>query len=75
MTLNKNFAKNLKLLTDDGQYNYVAYFLADENSTSIKVAKYAGTEIADEEDRLLILKERDIMAIIRPENPGISIIK
>lgn len=38
-------------------------------------AKYAGTEIADGEDRLLILKERDIMAVIRPDNPGISVVK
>lgn len=34
---------NLDLLTDTGEPNYVAYLLADENSTSIKVAKYAGT--------------------------------
>ena len=38
-------------------------------------AKYAGTEIADGEDRLLILKERDIMAVIRPDNPGISVVR
>ncbi len=44
LTLNSNFAKSLELLTDDGRYNYVAYLLADENSTSIKVAKYAGKD-------------------------------
>lgn len=37
-------------------------------------AKYAGIEIANKEDRLLILKERDIMAIIKPEEPGIRVI-
>lgn len=38
-------------------------------------AKYAGTEIMNGEDRLLILKERDIMAIIRPDEPaGIHVV-
>ena len=37
-------------------------------------AKYAGTEIADKDERLLILKERDIMAIIKPEEPGIRVV-
>jgi len=42
--LNKNFAKNLELLTDEGKYNYIAYLLADENAVSIKVAKYIGVD-------------------------------
>lgn len=42
--LNKQFKKNLELLTEDGYLNYVAYLLADENGTSIKVAKYAGKD-------------------------------
>jgi chaperonin GroES len=37
-------------------------------------AKYAGTEIANGEERLLILKERDIMAIVKPEEPGIRVV-
>jgi chaperonin GroES len=37
-------------------------------------SKYAGTEIADKEERLLILKERDIMAIIKPDEPEIRVI-
>ncbi len=44
LTLNDNFAKNLDLLTSDGKYNYIAYLLADKNGTSIKVAKYWGTD-------------------------------
>ena len=44
LALNEHFLENLDLLTDDGELNYVAYMLADENSTSIKVAKYAGTD-------------------------------
>lgn len=43
LTLNDKFAENLDLLTEDGKYNYVAYLLADNNGTSIKIAKYAGT--------------------------------
>lgn len=43
MQLNDNFAKNLNLLTSEGKYNYNAYLLADENSVSIKLVKYLGT--------------------------------
>ena len=45
--LGNAFAKNLELLTEDGAYNYAAYLLADKNSTSIKVAKYSGTNRTD----------------------------
>ena len=41
-TLNKQFRKNLELVTEDGSLNYAAYLLADENNISIKVAKYIG---------------------------------
>ena len=40
--LNKQFKKNLELLTEDGFLNYAAYLLADVNNVSIKVAKYKG---------------------------------
>lgn len=46
-TLTKHLAKNLELLTEDSKLNYVAYLLADENGTSIKVAKYSGTDRVD----------------------------
>ncbi len=42
--LNDHFMENLDLVTDAGEANYVAYLLADENSMSIKVAKYAGVD-------------------------------
>lgn len=44
LELNDSFAQNLSLLTADGNYNYVAYLLADSNDMSIKLAKYAGTD-------------------------------
>ncbi|MGK0256529.1 MAG: ATP-dependent DNA helicase RecG, partial [Arcobacteraceae bacterium] len=44
LKLNEKFASNLELLTEDGDYNYVAYLMADENGTSIKVAKYSGID-------------------------------
>jgi ATP-dependent DNA helicase RecG len=44
LKLNERFATTLELLNADNDYNYVAYLLADNNSTSIKVAKYAGTD-------------------------------
>lgn len=40
--LNSGFKQSLELLTPDGKLNYIAYLLSDENSTSIKVAKYDG---------------------------------
>lgn len=46
-TLNEQFAKNLELLNEDGLYNYVAYLMADNNTISVKVAKYNGTDRVD----------------------------
>lgn len=45
--LGAKFASNLELKAAEGGYNYAAYLLADENNTSIKVAKYAGTDRVD----------------------------
>lgn len=47
LKLNDKFPETLDLLTPRGEFNYVAYLLADENGTSIKVAKYAGTDKID----------------------------
>ena len=47
LTLNDNFATTLEFLTEDGAYNYVAYLMSDNNSTSIKVARYSGTDRSD----------------------------
>ena len=47
ITLTKRFKQNLELLTEDEKLNYVAYLLGDENGTSIKVAKYSGTDRVD----------------------------
>jgi ATP-dependent DNA helicase RecG len=47
ITLNKQFAKNLELLTETGDYNYVAYLMADTNNTSFKFAKYKGLTRAE----------------------------
>ena len=43
LTLNDNYLQNLDLLTSDGNYNYNAFLLADENNVSIKLVKYVGT--------------------------------
>ena len=45
--LGEQFARNLELLTEEGEFNYAAYLLADSNGTSIKVAKYSGTDRID----------------------------
>jgi len=47
LELNDQFAKNLELLTEEGKYNAVAYLMSDNNGTSIKVAKYNGTDRID----------------------------
>jgi len=47
LKLNSNFAQNLELLTEDDQYNYVAYLLSDVNSNSIKLAFYKGDNRVD----------------------------
>lgn len=45
--INQKFASNLELLTEEGQFNYAAYLLADVNGMSIKVAKYEGLDRVD----------------------------
>ena len=47
LELNQKFANSLELLTPNGEYNYIAYLLADENGVSIKVAKYSGIDKVD----------------------------
>lgn len=42
--LNGQFASNLELLTEEGNFNYAAYLLSDTNNISVKVAKYAGND-------------------------------
>ena len=51
--LNNSFMKNLELLTPDDKPNMAAYLLADENGSSLQVAKYAGT------DRVDLIENRD----------------
>lgn len=46
-TAGSYFLKNLDLFTEDGKYNYAAYLMADHNGTSIKVARFRGTEKLD----------------------------
>lgn len=46
-TINDSFLENLDLYTPNGEFNYAAYLLADQNSLSIKVAKYAGNNKLD----------------------------
>jgi predicted HTH transcriptional regulator len=47
LELSDNFARTLELLAPDGGFNYAGYLLADENATSIKVAKYSGKDRSD----------------------------
>ena len=45
--LNANFAKILDFLTPDGKYNQLAFLFADNNSISIRIAKWWGTDKID----------------------------
>lgn len=45
--LNEQFATNLELKNDTGDFNYVAYLLNDINNISIKVARYSGLSRVD----------------------------
>jgi len=45
--LNEQFASNLEMLDDDGNFNYVAYLLADVNRMSIRIARYNGLDRID----------------------------
>ena len=47
LKLNDQFKINLELMMNKNEYNYVGYLLADNNGTSIKVAKYAGKDKVD----------------------------
>lgn len=47
LELNERFKNSLELLTENGEDNYVAYLLADENGVSMKIAKYAGADKVD----------------------------
>ena len=40
--LNAQFAANLGLLNEDGDFNFAAFLMSDSNTISIKVAKYNG---------------------------------
>lgn len=45
--LGPQFTDVLELKTEEGAYNYAAYLLADQNNTSIKVARYEGLDRVD----------------------------
>ena len=43
----EQFIESLDLRQSNGEFNYAAYLLADENGVSIKIAVYAGTDKVD----------------------------
>jgi predicted HTH transcriptional regulator len=43
----QQFIESLDLRQSNGEFNYVAYLLADDNGVSIKVAVYSGTDKVD----------------------------
>lgn len=75
LTLNDNFATTLELLTDDGQFNYIAYLMADNNSNSIKFAHYNGTNREDLIETVeigfcsLVKSAKELLSIVELRNP------
>lgn len=69
-----NFERQLEFFTDEGKYNYVAYLLADNNTVSIKVAKYAGNDVDELMENYeygfcsLITATKRVLEKIRTEN-------
>lgn len=59
-----NFEKQLGFFTTDNKYNYLAYILADENTVSIKVAKYVGDNV----DELMENYEYGFCSLIKATN-------
>ena len=43
--VNDNFLKKLDFYMEDGNFNYIAYLLSDNNSISIQFAKYKGNDV------------------------------
>lgn len=43
--VNENFLKKLDLYMENGDFNYLAYILADNNNISIQFAKYWGNDV------------------------------
>ena len=78
--LNDQFAHNLELLDERDTYNYNAYLLSDINTTSFKLAKYAGTDrrqlIENEEygNRCIITAAKKVLDKLDIENRTISTI-
>ena len=74
INLGENFLQNLDLLTSEGELNYIAFLLADENNVPIPVVKYSGTtkkEIVENEDygnRCLITAAYKILDKLDTEN-------
>ena len=46
----ENFERQLEFYTNDNEFNYIAYLLADNNRISIKVAKYVGDDVDEIEE-------------------------
>lgn len=72
--LNDNFLQNLDLLTSEGKYNYNAFLLADENTISIKLVRYLGTnklellENLEYGNRCLITATKNVLDRLKVEN-------
>lgn len=43
--INDNFLKKLDFYMEDGNFNYIAYLMSDNNNVSIQFAKYKGNDV------------------------------
>lgn len=72
--INENFLKQLELYTAQGKFNYVAYLLSDNNTISIRFAKYedsTAVNLIENEDYgccCLVKATQNILDKLRIEN-------
>ncbi len=72
--INNNFLKQLELYTINGKYNYVAYLLSDNNTISVRFAKYetdTAVNLIENEDYgccCIIKATQNILDKLRIEN-------
>lgn len=79
--LNSNFLNHLNLRMENGEFNYLAYLLSDQNSLVINVGKFKGVDVTDlveiksYSDQSLIKTTNEIVDYIESQNQTFTKIK
>ncbi len=79
--LNSNFLNQLNLKMQNGEFNYLAYLLSDQNSLVINVGKFKGDDVSDlieiksYSNQSLIKTTQEIVDFIESQNKTFTKIK